>query len=245
VSSGTVARGRKEKAAVKGRMMVVALSAVLALAVAMPVAFGQAGQGSTGHGQTGELAAAWWRWAGSKPVPKNPLLGEYSGGPKCNGRPVSDTPGEADWWFLAGTIDGSEVERACTVPAGRRLFFPVANIAFLITEPGEDEGDARAFVNGFVDGVLTDPDLSVSVTVDGKEVLRRADSPLFTASLPEDNVFGLEAGEYEGVADGLWAKAPPLAKGKHTVRFELSAPTRDFEQDNTYRLTVKGAKDAS
>ena len=239
----------------KGRMMVVALGAVLALAVAMPVAFGQAGQGSTGHGTTGELAAAWWRWAGSKPVPKNPLLGEYSGGPKCNGRPVSDTPGGADWWFLAGTIDGSEVERACTVPAGSRLFFPVANVVFLITEPEEDEEFARAAVNGFVDGVLTDPDLSLSVTVDGKEVLRRADSPLFTASLPEDNIFGLEAGGYEGVADGLWAKVPPLAKGKHTVRFELSAPNVDtnpdepgeegFEQDNTYRLTVKGAKDAS
>ena len=229
----------------KGRMMVVALSAVLALAVAIPVAFGQAGQGSTGHGTTGELAAAWWRWAGSKPVPKNPLLGEYSGGPKCNGRPVSDTPGEADWWFLAGTINNSEVERACTVPAGSRLFFPVANVAFLITEPEEDEEVARAAVNEYMDGVLTDPDLSMSVTVDGKEVLRRADSPLFTASLPEDNVFGLEAGGYEGVADGLWAKVPPLAKGKHTVRFELSAPTRNVEQDNTYRLTVKGAKDAS
>jgi hypothetical protein len=117
VSSGTVARGRKEKTAVKGRMMVVALSAVLALAVAMPVAFGQAGQGTTGHGTTGELAAAWWRWAGSKPEPKNPLLGEYSGGPKCNGRPVSDTPGEADWWFLAGTIDGSEVWRRASTPS--------------------------------------------------------------------------------------------------------------------------------
>ena len=239
----------------KGRMVVVALSAVLALAVTAPVAFGQAEQGSTEYGTTGELAAAWWQWAGSKPVPKNPLLGEYSGGPKCNGRPVSDTPGEADWWFLAGTIDGSEVERACTVPAGRRLFFPVVNFVFLITEPGEDEEVARAFANQFVDGVLTDPDLSMSVTVDGKEVLRRADSPLFTASLPMNNIFGLEAGEYEGVADGLWAKVPPLAKGKHTVRFELSAPNVDtnpdepgaegFEQDNTYRLTVKRASAAS
>ena len=239
----------------KRRMMVVALSAVLALAVAAPVAFGQAEQGSTEYGTTGELAAAWWQWTGSKPEPKNSLLGEYSGGPKCNGWPVSDTPGEADWWFLAGTIDGSEVERACTVPAGRRLFFPVANVVFLITEPGEDEEVARAFVNEFVDGVLTDPDLSLSVTVDGKEVLRRADSPLFAASLPKNNIFGLEAGEYEGVADGLWAKVPPLTKGAHTVRFELSAPNVDanpseqgvegFEQDNTYRLTVKRASAAS
>ena len=104
-----------------------------------------------------------------------------------------------------------------------------------------------------MDSVLTDPNLSISVTVDGKEVLRRADSPLVTVRVPENNVFDLlfpgqfdlKGGSYEGLSDGLWATVPPLSKGKHTIHFALSAPREDFRQDNTYHLTVKRAKPTS
>ena len=96
-----------------------------------------------------------------------------------------------------------------------------------------------------MDSVLTDPNLSISVTVDGKEVLRRADSPLVTVRVPENNVFDLlpgvdlPGGSYDGLTDGLWATVPPLSKGKHTIHFALSAPTEDFRQDNTYHLRVR------
>jgi hypothetical protein len=234
---------------VKSRMLVVALSALLALVLATPVAFGQAAEqqeDSTAYGRTGELAGAWLQWALSKPIPKNPMVGEYRGGPKCDGRPVSETPGEQKWWFLAGTFGATQpgVERTCTMPAGRWLFFPVANYLFIITEPGENEELGRKQANEFMDSVLTDPDLSMSVWVDGKEVLRRADSPLVTVRVPENNVFDLfpgvdlEGGSYEGLTDGLWATVPPLSKGKHTIHFALSAPREDFRQDNTYHLTV-------
>ena len=243
----------------KGRMLVVALSALLALALATPVAFGQAAEQqeeSTAYGKTGELAGAFLQWALSKPIPKNPMVGEYRGGPKCNGRPVSETPGEKKkWWFLAGTWEATEpgVERTCTMPAGRWLFFPVASYLFIITEPHENEELGRTQAKEIIDSLLTDPDLSMSVWVDGKEVLRRADSPLVTVRVPENNVFDLlfpgefdlKGGSYEGLADGLWAKVPPLSKGKHTVHFALSAPKADFRQDNTYHLTVKRAKPAS
>ena len=102
-----------------------------------------------------------------------------------------------------------------------------------------------------MDSVLTDPNLSISVTVDGKEVLRRADSPLVTVRVPENNVFDLlpgvdlPGGSYDGLTDGLWATVPPLSKGKHTIHFALSAPTEDFRQDNTYHLRVTRAKPAS
>jgi hypothetical protein len=43
------------------RMIVMAISILLALTLAMPVAFGQVGQGSKASGSTGELAAAWWQ----------------------------------------------------------------------------------------------------------------------------------------------------------------------------------------
>jgi hypothetical protein len=235
---------------VKRTMLVAALGALLALAVATPIALGQAEvQGSTTTRQTGKLAAAWWKWALSKPVAKNPTIGEYSGGPKCNGRPVSATPGNKKWWFLAGTGGGTEpgVVRTCTMPAGRSLFFPAANFVFIITEPGETPKIARQAANEFMDSVLTDPGLRIAVSVDGQEALRRADSPLFTVRIPEHNVFdsptfNLPADSYDGVADGLWVTVPPLSKGKHTVHFRLRAPNvgeEGFTQNNTYRLTVK------
>ncbi len=61
------------------------------------------------------------------------------------------------------------MERTCTMPAGRWLFFPLVNYVFLITEPGETEEDARQAANDFQDNVLTDEDLSMSVSVAGKE----------------------------------------------------------------------------
>ena len=231
------------------RIVVLALGVLLALGLAAPMASAQVGQGAKASGKAGELAADWWQWALSEPTTTNPLVGSYSGGPQCDGRPLGDVPGKK--WFLAGSFDGSVVERTCTMPVGTQLFFPVGNVVFLITEPGENEEIAREYVNEFMDAVLADPEFSMVVTVDGKEVkakrIVRADSPLFTATLPEDNLFsaccGLPAGEYDAVADGLWAALPPLPPGEHTIHFEISAPSLGFSQDNTYNLTVvKGKK---
>jgi hypothetical protein len=220
------------------RIVLMMLGILLALVVASPMAFAQAGQAS---GETAELAADWWQWALSKPVEDNPLIGgdpDYSG-EQCDGQPVTDTP--YNTWFLAGTLDGSEVERTCTVPDGTQIFFPVGNVVFLITEPGETEEEARQFVNEYMDDVLADPRFKMKVTVDGKKVksdeIIRADSPLFTATVPKDGL--LDAGSYDGVADGLWVTLPPLSQGEHTIHFEISAPSVGFSQDNTYHLTVE------
>ncbi|MBA3794249.1 MAG: hypothetical protein H0X19_08975, partial [Rubrobacter sp.] len=190
------------------RIVVLALGVLLALASAAPMASAQVGQGAKASGKAGELAADWWQWALSEPVATNPLVGSYMDGPQCDGRPVTDVPGKK--WFLAGSFDGSAVERTCTMPVGTQLFFPVVNSIFIVTEPGETEELARQQVNEFINGVLSDPNLSMVVTVDGKEVkskrLVRAESSTFTVFLPEDNIFGVPAGEYgPAVADWLWA----------------------------------------
>jgi hypothetical protein len=142
------------------------------------------------------------------------------------------------------------VVRTCTMPVGTHLFFPVVSaVAFPFAE-GETEQNQREAAIAFINSVLADPDFSMSVTVDGKEVksnrIVRATSAFFTLTLPEENVFdplvpppGVPAGEYEGAtADGLWVTLPPLSKGKHTIHFEMSAPNVGFSQDNTYNLTV-------
>jgi predicted small secreted protein len=223
------------------RIVLMALSVVLALVLASPMTFAQVGQDAKASGETAELAADWWQWALSKPVEANPLIGgdpNYSE-EQCDGQPVTNTP--RNTWFLAGTLDGSEVERTCTVPVGTQLFFPVVNYVFLITEPEETEDVARQAVNDHIDGVLADPKFKMRVTVDGKKIksnqIIRADSPLFTATVPEGGL--LDAGSYDGVADGLWVTLPRLSVGEHTIHFEISAPNAGFSQDKTYYLTVE------
>src|SRR5438105_2653789 len=72
----------------------------------------------------GEWSAKWFKWAYEPPPASSPVL---------------DTTGQncavgqsGDVWFLAGTFFISPpapppVTRICTIPAGRRLFFPVGN----------------------------------------------------------------------------------------------------------------------
>ena len=91
-----------------------------------------------------------------------------------------------------------------------------------------------------MDGVLKDPAFTKKVTVDGKAVaskrMVRADSNLFTLVLPENNLVGLEEGEWQAVGTGLWVTLPGLSDGKHTIRVDMSSA--EFSQHITYHLTV-------
>jgi hypothetical protein len=244
------------------RIIILALGVLLALALATPMALAQVGQGAKKSGTAAELAAAWTQWAYSKPVGDIPVIGgdpDYTEA-QCDGTPVSPTQGKQ--WFLAGTTDGSVVERTCTMPVGTHLFFPVVTSFGVKVFPFEDAEVERQKAINFINRVLADPAFrqSIVVTVDGKAVksnrIVRATSPLFTITLPADNIFNcptcvppvvVPAGEYEGaLADGVWVTLPPLPPGEHEIHFEMSAPSVPFSQNNTYNLTVvnKGKKPA-
>jgi hypothetical protein len=222
------------------RVVLLALGVALALVLASPIALAQAEQRAQSSRSSVELAAAWWQWALSKPAEDFPLFG---GDPtyteeQCNGEPVTATQGET--WFLAGSVGTDPVERTCSVPAGSQLFFPVVNYAWVFTDPETDTDKlARESVQGFMRSLLSDPEFSMVVTVDGKEVHRivRAKSHFFEVQLPEDNVFGEPAGSYRALADGFWVKLPPLSEGEHTIHWEMTSS--GFSQDVTYHLTVE------
>jgi hypothetical protein len=226
------------------RVVLMALGVVLALALASPMAFAQVEQRAQASGASGELAAAWWQWALSKPAADNPL---FEGDPnysdaQCNGEPVTATPDET--WFLAGLAGTAAVERTCTMPAGSQLFFPVVTQVFVFTDPNKDtDAQARESASGFINNLLADPDFEMTVTVDGKEInnnrIVRAETPFFQVQLPKKNVFGVPAREYRAFADGLWVTLRPLPPGEHTIQWEMSAPNAGFSQDVTYHLTVE------
>ena len=79
--------------------------------------------GTALDGQSPEsLAASWWQWAASAPEELSPVRDRT--GTHCA---VGQT-GEA--WFLAGGYGSSKIRRACTVPKGRHLLFPVINMVY-------------------------------------------------------------------------------------------------------------------
>jgi hypothetical protein len=220
------------------RAIVLALSVILALTlVATPVALGQVEQGAQTSGATAKLAAAWWKWALSKPVAENPLIGgdpDYSR-QQCNGTPLPGTT-TGNKWFLAGSFGEEPVVRTCKVPSGRQFFFPVVNAIYTFTDPKDTKKLARQTLNDFIRPLLARG--VVKVTVDGNRVdpnrIVRADTALFTVKVPKHGL--LDPGRYRAMATGLWVTLPPLPPGKHTIHFKITSG--GFDQDITYHLTV-------
>jgi hypothetical protein len=220
------------------RSIAIAFSALLALLMAAPTAFGQVADDSVASEQARELSAVWWQWALEKPTATSPLNGSYKGGPQCNGQGASGSAKTV--WFLAGTITGEKVERTCTVPAGREIFFPVFNLIDLNVEGAQTEEELRQEVKGWTDDALANPSPPLFATVDGEPVeMNRLNSPsaLFHFTLLERNyvteTFGIPSGPYVGVTDGVWVALPPLSKGSHTIHFGGNG------QDSTYNLKVE------
>jgi hypothetical protein len=98
------------------RAMLMAISVILALMAAVPIASAKRPSGSQ---NLPALTAAWWNWATSQDP--SPLQGDYEGGAQCDGEYVDGV------FFLAGTT-GGDASRTCTVPADTPILFPVFNV---------------------------------------------------------------------------------------------------------------------
>jgi hypothetical protein len=211
------------------------------LAVGAPAAFAQQAHvlpaTAQPHGATyAEWAARWWRWALTQPPDVNPLLDPT--GEHC----ASGQSGHV--WFLGGpapTESGTvTVNRACTIPTGTALFFPIVN-AFYCADPGEPpERRTEQYVRSQVDSV-EDAAQNLSATINGLAVtdLRRyfEESVLFSIDLPANNIFGAPAGIYEPCADaGYYLFVPPLPVGEHTIHF--TGTLAGLSLDVIYQITV-------
>jgi hypothetical protein len=190
-----------------------------------------------------QLSAEWWQWALSIPLPENPILDDT--GDKC----MVGQRGAV--WFLAGNAGGGSTARACAVPEGRTLFFPVINSVNIDTPHVCGQGperipveDLRAASAAFIDGAT-----NLVVEVDGEPVktFDRVQSDVFAVALPEENIFdppcadfgGAPAGIYApAIDDGYYVQLDPLEPGQHTVHIHAENPSVSFTLDVTYRLTV-------
>jgi hypothetical protein len=154
-------------------------------------------------------------------------------------------------WFLAGIFSGGSATRACAVPEGTVLFFPVINTVNFNTPNVCGQGpenipvrELRRLSAAFIDGAT-----NVSVTVDGRQVdLQRVRSQVFEVALPEDNVFdagcigaglgNVPAGIYSPAVDEGFYVMLALRGRTHQLHFHAENPSQSFVEDVTYNLTV-------
>jgi hypothetical protein len=189
----------------------------------------------------GEWGAEWWKWAFSIPVPVNPLFDE-TGALVAQGQ-------SGNVWFLGGVINASgTVVRNVTIPAGKALFFPVANTEASTVEGfGTTEAELRATAKAQTDGVIF-----LAAEIDGQPVQHleayRHQSPLYQfGPLPENNVlqfFGVDAPAgtvSNSVDDGYYLMLAPLSVGQHSLHFAAEF-AGGFKLDITYHITVAPGK---
>jgi len=211
------------------RAIVIAISVILALAVAAPIASGQ----TTSHRQgPKDLTEAWWTWALADP---SPAVGDYGvGDPRCEGEFVEGV------FFLAGTFGGDATTRTCTVPAKTALFFPVLNSFITEEEAAYPEGPTN-----FVDTALANGEFSATLDGEDLKIERIATGP-FTIIFLDPNIFspGVPGGPYPfpAVSDGLWVYLPEgLEPGEYALHFEgtsVRSNGNPFSVDVTYNLIV-------
>jgi hypothetical protein len=238
------------------RAIVLALSVILAIVVAAPIASGK--QASMGK-SIGAFSDNWWNWAFENPTATSPLVGDYSGGEQCDGFQEGNKTGV---WFLAGefALEGDletgfvgEATRECTVPADTPIFFPVFNSTCgeaptVEQDDGTFTGDPKPYTKcakDFLDQGLEGAD--PFATIEGTDLpitdlpITRAGSGLFTWEIKnDDNPQGLPAGSYKTATDGLWVYLPEgLAPGNYTIEFGGSYFGGGLVLDITYNLHVE------
>lgn len=213
-----------------------------ALLLAMPFVVSAADTllppGSGWEGRSGpQLAAEWWQWASAEPDETNPVQ-DLSGAQCAVGQ-------RGTLWFLAGGFGSSLIQRTCTVPAGKALFFPIINMAYYPQRGNTAYACARARSQAALNN---DAAVDLFAEIDGVPVpepkrFRVATEQCF-------NIFGRIAQAdrpYEGypaATDGYWLLLNPLPKGRHVLKFggrynrSSTAYGRSL-QDIEYRLNVQ------
>lgn len=202
-----------------------------------------------------EWGAKWWQWVEAIPYSINPMYddtGRYCGVNQHG--PV---------WFLAGTT-GTEATRACTIPAGKMIFFPIINYNsdYPCPVPGFQPGPGQSLeqfltigysgnvgVRQYVDHVT-----AVSASLDGVQVQDlllppeaspyRTTSPMFFFKADPSLAVGDPClpKAFAGVSDGYWVMLKPLPRGRHTLMFSGTTkwPGGDpWTVSVTYYLTIE------
>jgi hypothetical protein len=161
-----------------------------------------------------EWAASWCRWMLSIPKKKNPSLDR-------TGNYCSINQDNHNVWFLTGTFGNIDpIERKCTIPSGRAIFFPV-----LVKEDSlADDSDLKTEADLIKRcEQATNRLISIEASIDDQPMEHlenyRVRSEVFDLVFPKDNVYNVRPGLTRSVCDGYWLFIKPLHAGKHSLFF--------------------------
>jgi len=178
----------------------------------------------------------WWQWTYTMPKEKSPvrdLSGKY-----CN------VEQHGDVWFLAGGYGSSKIQRSCTIPEGKYIFFPVINMVYWPRQEGSltcENAKKSAALNN-------DELLSIEVNLDSQVAWNPANTRISSEKCFD--LLGLIPKDlnpprvYPAATDGYWVMLKPLSKGDHTLSFKAQYNREDgayskMAQDIEYKLTIK------
>jgi hypothetical protein len=235
-----------EKGAKMKRFRLVALVAVLLLGTGVATTAAAAPNSIVIPPQKqnyGQLGMLWWKWVLSIPATQNPLL---TTGADCA---VGQNGGR---WFLAGTPGGT-VTRSCTLPAGKKIFFPIISTendypcppGFPQPAPGQSLKDF--LTEGAVNTI--DQAVNLQASLDGAKIpilpsyrgtsnmSSFSGDPSLTA--PFDPC--ITGSQQKAVSDGYWLLLAPLSPGQHTLQFggALAVNPPMTLEGATYNLIVQ------
>lgn len=162
-----------------------------------------------------EWVQLWWKWCYSEAMEKSPPSDDS--GELCSKGQIYEKV-----WFLAGTYGGPPLERACNVPKGRSIFFPLLNdlISFTTDPHLKTEDELRLYAKRDLDETsslfLTIDDVQVG---DLKTMAKyRISSSMFEILLPPKGSNSSPV-RTRAVSDGYWVFLEPLQVGDHEIKF--------------------------
>jgi hypothetical protein len=206
-----------------------------------------------------QWSARWWQYALSVPTSQSPFL-DQTGANFAAGQ-------SGNVWFLSGAFvftpgpgepppinpNLAQVDRHVTLPAGKALFFPVLNAEWDNLVPGGPNttytvDQLRQLAKAGMDGAE-----NMQVQVDGHSIKNvpsyRVQSPVFSYTLPDDNITSFASGVNvpgqtvsPAVGDGVYLMLRPLSVGKHVIHFSGDFGQGNFALDITYHITVTPGK---
>jgi len=181
---------------------------------------------SVGDSSLTDLVAAYARGHST-----TPMSGSSLGDPS-----LCDMGLSTDDVYFAPTFGAAgESSAACTMQADQALFLSPAGVWCI--ESDGDLADTACLDDGWN---LT----TSSVTIDGEPVTdldsRRVDTAVQTITLPEDNIYGIDAGETKLIARGQPVVVEDLAVGEHEIELAADFGNGEFAGSITITLTVEG-----
>ena len=160
----------------------------------------------------GEWDARWWQWGATMPEEVHPAY-DMTGDERCG-------YGQSGPVFFMPGGPGVGVPLRCVVAEGTAILVNVVSAACSTVEPppffGRTENELRACASASLDQVT-----QYHARINGQEVADldayRVGTPLFTVTLPERNIYGLEPGVAQAVTEGYSFIIAPPPPGEYRV----------------------------